>query len=201
MLRRFVALTLRFPLSSSDKKLLESPTFVQSWSCVQPSSIRRFLIRSPTLLGTPSSLSGGDPKRFVNSLRNQCRPRRTEFQLADFLTSCFANYIVGRNISKPLCPACAYGENNGVDGMSRKNVSEKEMKALLALSGGISAFPNCKTRLVEPGNAADDAAFLGEMGTSSATAIRGHGATSRCRMTTGTSTPICCCSAAITTRP
>ena len=47
--------------------------------------------------------------------------------------------------------------------MSRKSIPDKEMKALLALSGGVCAFPNCPTRLVEPGNAADDAAFLGEM--------------------------------------
>jgi hypothetical protein len=52
---------------------------------------------------------------------------------------------------------------NGVKIMSRKNIPEKEMKALIALSGGVCAFPNCSTRLVEPGNAADDAAFLGEM--------------------------------------
>lgn len=47
--------------------------------------------------------------------------------------------------------------------MSRKNISDKEMKALIALSGGVCAFPNCSTQLVEPGNANDSAAFLGEM--------------------------------------
>ncbi len=47
--------------------------------------------------------------------------------------------------------------------MSRKNIPEKEMKALLADSGGVCAFPGCNKRFVEPGNAVDDAAFLGEM--------------------------------------
>ena len=46
--------------------------------------------------------------------------------------------------------------------MSR-NIPDKEMKALIALSGGVCAFPDCTTRLVEPSNADDDAAFLGEM--------------------------------------
>ena len=46
--------------------------------------------------------------------------------------------------------------------MSR-NIPDKEMKALIALSGGVCAFPGCNKRLLEPGNAADDAAFLGEM--------------------------------------
>jgi hypothetical protein len=46
--------------------------------------------------------------------------------------------------------------------MSR-NIPEKESKALIALSGGVCAFPGCPKRLVEPGNASDDAAFLGEM--------------------------------------
>jgi hypothetical protein len=46
--------------------------------------------------------------------------------------------------------------------MSR-NIPDKEMKALIALSGGVCAFPDCNRRLVEPGNADDDAAFLGEM--------------------------------------
>lgn len=46
--------------------------------------------------------------------------------------------------------------------MSR-NIPDKEMKALIALSGGVCAFPGCHKRLLEPGNAADDAAFLGEM--------------------------------------
>ncbi len=46
--------------------------------------------------------------------------------------------------------------------MSR-NIPDKEMKTLIALSGGVCAFPNCNRRLVEPGNAADPAAFLGEM--------------------------------------
>lgn len=47
--------------------------------------------------------------------------------------------------------------------MSRKNIPEKEMKALLADSGGVCAFPGCTQRFVEPGNALDEAAFLGEM--------------------------------------
>lgn len=46
--------------------------------------------------------------------------------------------------------------------MSR-NIPDKEMKALIALSGGVCAFPGCNRRLLEPGNAADAAAFLGEM--------------------------------------
>jgi hypothetical protein len=46
--------------------------------------------------------------------------------------------------------------------MSR-NIPDKEMKALIALSGGVCAFPGCNKRLLEPGNAADAAAFLGEM--------------------------------------
>jgi hypothetical protein len=46
--------------------------------------------------------------------------------------------------------------------MSR-NIPDKEMKALIALSGGVCAFPGCNQRLVEPGNTKDDAAFLGEM--------------------------------------
>jgi hypothetical protein len=46
--------------------------------------------------------------------------------------------------------------------MSR-NIPDKEMKALIALSGGVCAFPGCNKRLLEPGNADDDAAFLGEM--------------------------------------
>ena len=47
--------------------------------------------------------------------------------------------------------------------MSRKTVPDREMKALIALSGGVCAFPECGKRLVEPGNTNDDAAFLGEM--------------------------------------
>lgn len=47
--------------------------------------------------------------------------------------------------------------------MSRKGIPSKELKTLLALSGGVCAFPNCTTHLVEPGSSADDAAFLGEM--------------------------------------
>ncbi len=46
--------------------------------------------------------------------------------------------------------------------MSR-NISDKEVKTLIALSGGICGFPSCNKRLVEPGNTADGAAFLGEM--------------------------------------
>lgn len=47
--------------------------------------------------------------------------------------------------------------------MSRKNIPEKEMKALIALSGGVCAFPECNKRLIELGNADDDATFIGEM--------------------------------------
>ena len=47
--------------------------------------------------------------------------------------------------------------------MSRKNIPDKEMKALIANSGGVCAFPGCPQRFVEPGNDLDDAAFLGEM--------------------------------------
>ncbi len=47
--------------------------------------------------------------------------------------------------------------------MSRKNIPDREMKALIADSGGVCAFPGCNQRFVEPGNAVDDAAFLGEM--------------------------------------
>lgn len=46
--------------------------------------------------------------------------------------------------------------------MSR-NIPDKEMKALIALSGGVCAFPDCGKRLIEPGNADDPAVFLGEM--------------------------------------
>lgn len=42
-------------------------------------------------------------------------------------------------------------------------VSAKDIKALIAVSGGICAFPGCSKRFVEPGNDLDDAAFLGEM--------------------------------------
>ena len=47
--------------------------------------------------------------------------------------------------------------------MSRKSIAEKELKALIALSGNVCAFPCCKTQFVSPGNSADDAVFLGEM--------------------------------------
>lgn len=47
--------------------------------------------------------------------------------------------------------------------MSWKNIPEKEMKALIANSGGVCAFPGCDKRFVEPGNDLDAAAFLGEM--------------------------------------
>jgi hypothetical protein len=46
--------------------------------------------------------------------------------------------------------------------MSR-SIPGREMKTLIALSGGVCAFPGCGKRLVELGNAADPAAFLGEM--------------------------------------
>jgi hypothetical protein len=45
-----------------------------------------------------------------------------------------------------------------------RNIPDKEMKALIALSGGVCAFPGCDKGLVEPSNKDDDAAFLGEMG-------------------------------------
>jgi hypothetical protein len=47
--------------------------------------------------------------------------------------------------------------------MGRKSIPDKEMKALISISGGVCAFPGCAKRFVEPGNEADDAAFLGEM--------------------------------------
>ncbi len=75
--------------------------------------------------------------------------------------------------------------------MSRKNISDKETKTLIALSGGVCAFPNCGKRLVEPGNASDDAAFLARWLTLLATVIKGHEATSPCPTTTGTNTLIC----------
>lgn len=43
--------------------------------------------------------------------------------------------------------------------MSR-SIPDKEVKALITLSGRICAFPGCNKRLYEPGNAVDDAAFL-----------------------------------------
>ena len=46
--------------------------------------------------------------------------------------------------------------------MSR-NIPDREMKTLIALSGGVCAFPGCDKRLVVPGNGHDAAAFLGEM--------------------------------------
>lgn len=46
--------------------------------------------------------------------------------------------------------------------MSRR-IPEKEMKSLIALSGGVCAFQGCQKRLVEPGNTDDPAAFLGEI--------------------------------------
>jgi hypothetical protein len=44
-----------------------------------------------------------------------------------------------------------------------RNIPEREMKSLIALSGGVCAFPGCEKRLVAPGTASDPAAFLGEM--------------------------------------
>lgn len=44
-----------------------------------------------------------------------------------------------------------------------RNIPDREMKTLIALSGGICAFPGCDERLVAPGNQQDAAAFLGEM--------------------------------------
>jgi len=46
--------------------------------------------------------------------------------------------------------------------MSR-NIPDEEMKALIALSGGVCAFPGCNKRLLEPGTTDDDATLLGEM--------------------------------------
>ena len=46
--------------------------------------------------------------------------------------------------------------------MSR-DIPDKEVKALIALSGGVCAFPGCHKRLYEPGNMDDDAAFLGQV--------------------------------------
>ena len=45
----------------------------------------------------------------------------------------------------------------------RRGIPDKESKALIALSGGVCAFPGCTKRLVERGNDLDAAAFLGEM--------------------------------------
>jgi hypothetical protein len=46
--------------------------------------------------------------------------------------------------------------------MSR-SIPDREIKTLIALSGGVCAFPGCGKQLIEPGNAADPSAFLGEM--------------------------------------
>lgn len=44
-----------------------------------------------------------------------------------------------------------------------RNIPEREMKSLIAMSGGVCAFPGCNKGLVAPANATDPAAFLGEM--------------------------------------
>jgi hypothetical protein len=44
-----------------------------------------------------------------------------------------------------------------------RNIPEKEIKMLCVLSGGVCAFPGCGKHLIEPGNSADDPAFLGEI--------------------------------------
>ena len=47
--------------------------------------------------------------------------------------------------------------------MARTPVPEKEARIVYLLSGGICAFPGCNRHLIEPGNSADDPAFLGEI--------------------------------------
>ena len=44
-----------------------------------------------------------------------------------------------------------------------RNIPEREMKSLIALSGGVCAFPRCEKRLVTPGTDSDPGVFLGEM--------------------------------------
>lgn len=44
-----------------------------------------------------------------------------------------------------------------------RNIPEREMKSLIALSGGVCAFPRCDKRLVTAGTDIDSAVFLGEM--------------------------------------
>ncbi|MCC9602873.1 hypothetical protein LOC67_20175 [Stieleria sp. JC731] len=46
--------------------------------------------------------------------------------------------------------------------MARKAIPDKEWKIVLARSGGVCAMPGCDKQLVEPGNEADEAAFIGE---------------------------------------
>lgn len=43
------------------------------------------------------------------------------------------------------------------------NISQPEMKALFMKSGGICAFPDCPQELLEPGDAGERAAIVGEM--------------------------------------
>src|ERR1700741_2587964 len=45
----------------------------------------------------------------------------------------------------------------------RKDIPEKEIKILFAKSGNLCAFPQCGTRLVEPGTADDDPAVSSEI--------------------------------------
>lgn len=44
-----------------------------------------------------------------------------------------------------------------------RNIPEREMKSLIALSGGVCVFPGCDKRLVTPGTDCDPGVFLGEM--------------------------------------
>jgi hypothetical protein len=45
----------------------------------------------------------------------------------------------------------------------RRPISQKEIKTLCAMSGGICAFPNCGKSLVQPATDADGSVFLGEI--------------------------------------
>ena len=60
-------------------------------------------------------------------------------------------------------PDIEIGDDSEEAANMSRNIPDKEMKALIALSGGVCAFPGCGKRLVVPGNGNDAAAFLGEM--------------------------------------
>ncbi len=82
--------------------------------------------------------------------------------------------------------------------MSRKNISDKETKTLIALSGGVCAFPNCG--LLSRATQMMTLPFSARWHISSETVAKDHEATSRCRMTTGTSIRIYFCCAGTITR-
>ena len=46
---------------------------------------------------------------------------------------------------------------------NRTDVSAKEARIVYTRSGGVCAFPDCGTELIEPGKGADDPSFLGEI--------------------------------------